>query len=232
MATALPHPRADRRTLTGLLFAVWAVVVLAAYWNYHPLPMRDGVPVWKGALMVIGMLAVSWPLWRHANPRRGFQVEHLLLLPILLAAVLAMLPLLANTGIRVFAIFFPFLLWSFVADLLRQRLGKTGFILALLIWFPGSFAMSSTVQFALTLLFMAIIALPLWVMRKNGSEPHRYIKRAAAVALAIGVLLSLADIQRRYAPIGYLTGIVDETTWIAANTVEVDANLHLRDVRP
>lgn len=214
MATTLPRPRPDRRALAGLLFAGWSVIVLAAYFSYHPLPMRDGVPVWKGLLTGLGMLVVSWPLWRHADPRRGFQVEHLLLLPILLVAALVMLPL-SPAGFGIVLWFF----WAFAADIFRRCFGATGLLLALLLWFPGRFAAGSAMQTGVTI-FLCILPLPIFMLAfKQRIEPHRYIKRTAVVALTIGILFSLADLQRRYHPVGYLTGIVDETTWLAQNTV-------------
>lgn len=215
MATVLPRQRADFRPLTGLLFAIWALVVLAAYFSYHPLPMRAGVPVGKGILTVVGMLVISWPLWRHADPRRGPQVEHLLLLPILLTAALVMLP---HTPAMIGVVLCLF--WIYPAMRLRQLWGTTGFLLALLIWFPGFFAPISVMR-GTAVMFAVMLLIPIMLfVHRDGNPPHRYVRRAAVVALAIGVLLSLADIQRRYHPVGYLTGIVDEQTWLAQNCVE------------
>ncbi len=217
MTTTLRRPRPE---FAPLLFLLWAALVLGAYLLTHPLPLRPEVPVWRGLLTVALMLLVSWPLWRHADPRRGFQVEHLLLLPILLAAALAMLPV-SLTPEPAGGVVMLFLLWACVAELLRQRLGRTGFLLALLVWFPGSFAVVSAAQLLLTVLFLALLALPLWAIRKRiGGEPHRYVYRVAVAALVVGVLLSLADIQRRCAPVGYLAGVVDGTSWRAQNCIE------------
>jgi hypothetical protein len=220
MATTLPRPRPDRRVLAGLLFAGWSVIVLAAYFSYHPLPMRDGVPVWKGLLTVFCMLAISWPLWRQADPRRGFQVEHLLLLPIILTAALVMLPAQYDTPVITVGATVLWLVWVPAAFLLRRYSGPTGFLLALLIWFPGQFTLTNLTLVLLLVAMVAGLTLLLWIKRKHSGEPHRYVQRTIIIALIIGVLLSLADIQRRYAPIGYLTGIVDEQTWLAHNCIE------------
>ena len=217
MATALPRPQADSHPLRGLLFALWAVVVLAAYFSYHPLPMRAGVPVWRGVLTVAGMLIISWPLWRTAGISRGPQVEHLLLLPVLLTAALVMLPLSpAPVGLVLWCVWVPLAFWW------RQRFAATGLLAALLLLFPGNFAATAETQAVITIL-LALLQLPLLLaMRRNYGRPHRYARRTAIVALAVGVLLALANIQQHYHPVGYLTGSIDAATWLAQDPVQPD----------
>ncbi|HNW92185.1 MAG TPA: hypothetical protein PKM88_04660, partial [bacterium] len=192
MATALRRPPADSGAIRGLLFAAWAVVVLAAYVSWHPLPMRDGVPVGTGLLTALLMLAAAWPVWRHADPRRGPQAEHLVLLPAGLSAALAMLPVpvqvpfvtpLANT-----------LVWALAADRLRAVYGRTGLLASMLFWFPGTFIMLLPAGWWAALLGGFLAAGLLLCRCRTAHPPHRFVHGAVIVLLVLGIGLGLVGV--------------------------------------
>lgn len=164
MTTATRRPRPD---FAPLLFLLWAALVLGTYLRHHPLPLHDGVPVKMGMLTAAAMLAILLPLWWPAKIGRGPQVEHLLVLPVLMVAGVAMLP----------------------ADLLASVSSGVG-IGCCLLWLGG-----------------------VYTARKYHWQPHRYLRRALMAVLALGILLSLAAVQRNLHPVGYLTGCVDREQW-------------------